>query len=1097
MKFIFYLLSFCYIFCFSFQVKAESAGSEITYACTATPGIFEITLIVYRDCNGLDLCSGTCTSSCTQILKLERADPGFPPTILGTVSMTLQNVRDVDIKEYCPLSKNTCTNRGCTNAGFFGPSYERYEFKGMVNLGASSGLPSGCCNVRITGSFGSRGGHFSSINIVSDDCYNYAMINRCLSISPCNNSPIFKRDPILAINNKDYFLYNNAACDTEYDSLSYHFVPALNGLTSPATSTSYAAPFSYLNPLPWSSFISNPNFCDSINGDIRFHPPVISNDFIGVIVVEVRQWKKINGVQNLIGVIRRETPMIVRGDVTPHKHPVLITNPPQSITSPLEPKLNWNICEGEQLCFTVAARDSIPLIAQPSHDSTYLSWDSALVNLGATFTPDYDTTLRSVVGGGPVDDRYRFCWTPAVGMASTIPYYFTVGARNKTCPEPGRISRAFSIRVSAGPNLLITKFPSACNKVLIGFTNLAPNIPLYSTVWHIAKTKDDTSLSNGYFEIPATPSTKSVLFKEPGRYYIQLIAISNTTDSSLGCVQVFHDFIDAIGTSLRDSVIEEPVSCYGESNGILTLNGYNGTSPYLYRLNSEPYTSVKTFNHLQAGQYVTWVKDVNNCEVPDTIVMKEPAAIFVGKTPIPPLCRDSNNAKLHVRAIGGNPPYQYRLNQEPYQTDTFFLNLSPGKYSFRTLDEKGCAVADSITIPNSPPVKSVFITKKILCHNDSTGTITVSGLVGTSPFLYAFNGQPFKADSTFSNLPAGNYKIITRDDHQCSISDSIELQNPLPIGANYIIVQPRCFGENDGGLTVTPIHGKAPFRYKITNRPIQSSPNFNGVLSAKYLVTIIDSGNCIYNDSLVLPQPPQLSYTKSKTDLTCHNLNDGSIFFEASGGTPPYTAIFDSSHVSLPFLFNNIQPGKHSYQIKDHRNCTILGSDTFENPAPLIAGSITGDSTGLVDHSNTYTAQSQANVSYQWYASGGNIIAGANSSSITVKWTSAGKQTVQLVITKNATCSDSARMNITIGSVGLNEIAKDLGLKIFPNPTKNILNINLQQLPEHTQIQLYDIQGKLVLQQELKLTQQLNIETLAPGMYMLKIGAWSGQVIKE
>jgi hypothetical protein len=44
---------------------------------------------------------------------------------------------------------------------------------------------------------------------------------------------------------------------------------------------------------------------------------------------------------------------------------------------------------------------------------------------------------------------------------------------------------------------------------------------------------------------------------------------------------------------------------------------------------------------------------------------------------------------------------------------------------------------------------------------------------------------------------------------------------------------------------------------------------------------------------------------------------------------------------------------------------------------------------------------------------------------------------------------------------------------------------------------LYDMQGKLVLQQELRLSQQLNIETLAPGMYLLKIGAWSGQVVKE
>ena len=63
-----------------------------------------------------------------------------------------------------------------------------------------------------------------------------------------------------------------------------------------------------------------------------------------------------------------------------------------------------------------------------------------------------------------------------------------------------------------------------------------------------------------------------------------------------------------------------------------------------------------------------------------------------------------------------------------------------------------------------------------------------------------------------------------------------------------------------------------------------------------------------------------------------------------------------------------------------------------------------------------------------------------------------------------------------------------MGLEVFPNPAKNVLNISVQKFATDTKITLYDMLGKVMLEQPLQQQQQLNIEQLPQGIYMLKVG---------
>ena len=76
-------------------------------------------------------------------------------------------------------------------------------------------------------------------------------------------------------------------------------------------------------------------------------------------------------------------------------------------------------------------------------------------------------------------------------------------------------------------------------------------------------------------------------------------------------------------------------------------------------------------------------------------------------------------------------------------------------------------------------------------------------------------------------------------------------------------------------------------------------------------------------------------------------------------------------------------------------------------------------------------------------------------------------------------------------SAGINEIKQEKGVvKVYPNPTRNNITIDLQKLNglKNTIVSIYDIQGQLLLQEPIKQEKtNLNIRRFAKGVYIVKV----------
>jgi hypothetical protein len=88
----------------------------------------------------------------------------------------------------------------------------------------------------------------------------------------------------------------------------------------------------------------------------------------------------------------------------------------------------------------------------------------------------------------------------------------------------------------------------------------------------------------------------------------------------------------------------------------------------------------------------------------------------------------------------------------------------------------------------------------------------------------------------------------------------------------------------------------------------------------------------------------------------------------------------------------------------------------------------------------------------------------------------------------NATNCYTLRIATGTASFGEEEIMVNKDINIFPNPVGNVLTINIPDLEKNATISIFDMYGKLLLQQNSILSStRINVSALAAGTYMVKI----------
>ncbi len=804
-------------------------GSDITYKCLDANGNYKITLVYYRDCQGIPTCSGSCSTigSCSKTVAVRGADPSCNGTLFLNFTVTGVSVRDVNPNPRCPNAKMICTNMGCITPGTLTPAVERYEFQGIVNLGPSSGIPATCCNVTI--SFQECCRSLFNQNITSGNFYTDATINRCAATYPDCNSPDLTNDPYAVLCAGQGFVFNNGAFDPDLDSLVYSFTPSLYGYGVSAT---YIAPYSYDIPMPYKPPLSG-NYpfgikVDPLSGDIMFTPNAFP--FTGVLALRMEQWRMINGVYVVVGVTRRDLQMYIKY-CDPNTPPTFRTDPPGM--PPLKPKTKYEVCAGDQICFDIIAKDTDfnpPTVS----DTTFLSWNKVMENFGATFTPNYAPAARQLQG--PREDTYKVCWTPQDihckrGQPTTYP--FTIKAVDSRCPYPGIILQGFSIRVLPRADVEIKKDDNGCGRWVVRYQKnpaLVPAQTFQSTTIMIAKNPEDYSFMGGAYTYANVQSSPVLYFPKGGKYLIE-VTINMLGPSTGGfCSRTYRDTLYVI--TPVTSIIRDTFTCKNVSMTI-SASGQFGSAPYTYRwynnikdtltpLNGPVYTSANyNVSPTSTRHYTLQIRDINGCRSWDSIAVQvkqlpvgllaDSARICFGDTFLLDPGNNNGNIRSYLWNTGDTTAIIARKDSNTFtviMTDTF-----------------GCVNPDSLKLFVNAKINARAGLDTFICQKDTTLLMGEGG----SQYMWKnlANGQtisaksyiPFVKVNPTNTAAATKYQVTvyqsypdtTNKNLECSAVDTVAISvRPLPTLSKPSTPTIACYGSLVANLYPfnTPVPGQ-------------------------------------------------------------------------------------------------------------------------------------------------------------------------------------------------------------------------------------------------------------------------------------------------
>lgn len=368
-----------------------------------------------------------------------------------------------------------------------------------------------------------------------------------------------------------------------------------------------------------------------------------------------------------------------------------------------------------------------------------------------------------------------------------------------------------------------------------------------------------------------------------------------------GCTQSLEDLVIPLRSSPLQisSVVATETSCYGGTDGTLTVQATGGTTlpgnEYKFTLTggnlSTPYVlfgvGQVTFENLEStdivGTYEVFVEDADACceilgyNYNENITLGTPDPVVVtlvsAETDQPDCFGGTDGSMLTIQATGGVPPYEFSTDGTSFSSsalgDKFRLtNIEGGlNYQFYVRDanyvvtQPTCVTPYDYTLPDGPQIEITVSKDNASCFGASdvsfetfvafTGSLrglNTNSIIDESAFTYEWRNldtdEVIANTKDVNNLGAGNYRIsVSRLGTGCSEQKNVTVGQPVePLSVDEIeVFNESCSGNNDGAAMLT-ISGGAP----VANQNMRYSLDGGGTfltLGNDFVINGLSEGN--------------------------------------------------------------------------------------------------------------------------------------------------------------------------------------------------------------------------------------------------------------
>jgi hypothetical protein len=520
--------------------------------------------------------------------------------------------------------------------------------------------------------------------------------------------------------------------------------------------------------------------------------------------------------------------------------------------------------------------------------------------------------------------------------------------------------------------------------------------------------------------------------------------------------------------------------CNGLSTGSITLSISGGsTTSSIAWTGSGTYTATtQNISSLVAGTYNVRVQTVGGCVSTKSVVITQPAAIADTLSTNAPICV-GDTLKLNVNVGGGTGTLSYAWSgPSSFTTSTTNPRIplatiaNSGKYRLTITDANSCSRVDSIVASIDTALTINLGLDTSICFGKN---LLIDAKNAGNKYLWNTGDTTQKITVTTAN----KYFVTVTNAKGCKGADTLVLAiDTLPV-----VTLPTdtsiCFGKN---LLIDAKNAGNKYLWNTGD----TTQKITVTTANKYFVTVTNAKGCKGADTLVLAIDTLPIVSLGRDTNICQLKT---LILDA--GNPGAKYLWNTSDTTKTMTIATAN--KYFVTVTNAKGCVGSDSILVAIDSLPIADSIM--ITAIASSSFNFAVSNPRFASvYVWIYGDGYTDTGVTK---THTYTGSGTYTVHLVLV-NACGVDTLSKTIlsTTGIASLPDNSATFNL--YPNPAKDLVNIESFNTVVLQRIVIYNMQGQQVFDAKINASKySIDLNTLHTGIYSVQIQTEKGVVTRR
>ena len=296
-----------------------------------------------------------------------------------------------------------------------------------------------------------------------------------------------------------------------------------------------------------------------------------------------------------------------------------------------------------------------------------------------------------------------------------------------------------------------------------------------------------------------------------------------------------------------------------------------------------------------------------------------------------PIQCTNESTVLDANVSGGTAPYTYSWSTGSTNS---LLSVTAGTYGLLVEDQYGCSQYTTVLVTEPEQLTIELSSNPTSDPNPAVcdGNATVSINFGTPPYSILWsNGE---TTTTATGLCYGIHTVTVTDANGCVVEGSTVVSNPLCSSLDAQIISKSdvsCHDGSDGEATVQASGGDGNYTYQWNSTPSQTTATATNLESGVYEVTVTDGSGCQSIAMTTIYQPTVINNYIISSNATSIGGNDGSATANPSGGTPPYSYLWNPTGQIMQTA-DNLLSNTYYLTISDDNGCLKEDSVFISQP---------------------------------------------------------------------------------------------------------------------------------------------------------------------